>query len=271
MEKKLLLFDVDGTLISYDGIVPKSCVQALKKAKEQGHEIFVVTGRTRNRATVGGIEVNGMICGNGAYIEANGVVLQDKKLSLEDIIKITDYLDERDFDYFLEGNDGIYGSKHFEKRAVDTYRRYGHQEPVVIRKLYPTMQFPESMHIENITKVNYILHTYQDYLDFKEVFSEFKCLTWGGQGEEALFGDCALDGIDKAKAIHQLIDYMNISKENIYAFGDAEVDVPMFQCAGTSICVGSGREEAKKAATYVTEDVKDDGIAKALKHFGIID
>ena len=34
MSKKLLLFDVDGTLISYDGVVPESCVSALKQAKE---------------------------------------------------------------------------------------------------------------------------------------------------------------------------------------------------------------------------------------------
>ena len=45
---------------------------------------------------------------------------------------------------------------------------------------------------------------------------------------------------------------------------------PMFECAGTSICVGSGREAAKQAADYISDDVKNDGIAKALKHFHII-
>ena len=54
------------------------------------------------------------------------------------------------------------------------------------------------------------------------------------------------------------------------AFGDAEVDICMFNIAKTSICVGSGREEAKKEATYVTDDVKDDGIYNALKHFNLI-
>ena len=111
---------------------------------------------------------------------------------------------------------------------------------------------------------------YQDYLDFKNHFPQFQCLTWGGQGEEALFGDCALPNIDKKTAIEQLIHYLQINKQDIYAFGDAEVDIPMFECAGTSICVGSGREAAKKVATYVTDVVKNDGIFKALKHFQII-
>lgn len=270
MESKLLLFDVDGTLISYDGEVPQSCIDGIKQAREKGHKVVVVTGRTKNRATVGNIEVDGMICGNGAYVEFEDKVLDDKSLTLEDTIKITDYLDSHHFDYFMEGNYGFYGSKNFETNAVPTYEKYGIKNPV-IRKLYPIIEFPESMHISNIIKINYILHTYQDYLDFKDHFSFYQCLTWGGKGENALFGDCALPGIDKAKAIALLIDYLGYQKEDVYAFGDAKVDIPMFSMAGTSICVGSGGDEAKQAATYITDDVKDDGIFNALKHFHIID
>lgn len=269
MNKKLLLFDVDGTLVSYDGIVPQSCVEAIKQAKDNGHLVFVVTGRTRNRAFEGNIEVNGMICGNGAYIEANGKILRDKKLSKEQIAIITDYLDEHNISYFMEGNEGLYGSKHFETDAVPAYKKYGIKDPK-IRELYPMMEFPESMHQENIIKINYILNNYQEYLDIKERFPDFKCLTWGGQGEEALFGDCALYGIDKQDAIKELINYLQISKEDIYAFGDAEVDIPMFNIAGVSICVGSGRQAAKDAATFVTKDVLDGGIEYALKHFNLI-
>lgn len=270
MERKLLLFDVDGTLSSYDGVVPQSCIDGIQQARDNGHLAFVVTGRTRNRCTVGGIEVDGCICGNGAYIEAQGKVLKDMKLSLEDTSMIADYLDSHGFDYFMEGNDGLYGSKHFEENAVVTYEKYGIKQPFTIRGIYPLMTFPESMHLENITKINYILHEYDDYTTFKSLYPQFKCLTWGGQGELALFGDCALPGIDKAQAIDELIAYLGYQKEDIYAFGDADVDIPMFQVAGTSICVGEGREGAKKAATYITDNVKDDGIYNALKHFNLI-
>ncbi len=269
MDKKLLLFDVDGTLISYDNVVPESTIKAIKQAREKGHLVYVVTGRTKNRATVGNIEVDGMICGNGAYIECDGITLKDLSLSLKDMEEITQYLDKHHLDFFAEGNYGMYGSKHFEKNAVETYRKYGIKNPV-IRELYPMMVFPESMVQPSITKVNYILKSYDDYLQFKKHFSKFQCLTWGGKGEEVLFGDCATKGIDKEKAIRELIDYLKINPENIYAFGDAEVDINMFNIAGTSICVGSGRDEAKKAATYVTDDVKDDGIYNALKHFNLI-
>lgn len=269
MSKKLLLFDVDGTLISYDGVVPESCVSALKQAKENGNYVFVVTGRTKNRAVEGNIDVSGMICGNGAYIEAEGKILRDEKLSLEQVAQITDYLDEHGICYFMEGNNGLYGSYDFETKSIPAFIKYGHSDPK-IREIYPMMEFPNNMHQKDITKINYVLNTYQDYLDFKEKFSDFKCLTWGGQGEEALFGDCALPNIDKQDAIIQLINYLKIDKKDIYAFGDAEVDIPMFECAGTSICMNSGRQAAKDAADYVTDDVLNDGIEKALKHFNVI-
>ena len=50
----------------------------------------------------------------------------------------------------------------------------------------------------------------------------------------------------------------------------SEVDIPMFDFAGISVCVGNGREEVKKHATYVTKPVSEDGIKYALKHFEII-
>ena len=44
--KKLLLFDVDGTLIDYDGTLPKSTKNAISKARENGNLAVIVTGRS---------------------------------------------------------------------------------------------------------------------------------------------------------------------------------------------------------------------------------
>ena len=66
-----------------------------------------------------------------------------------------------------------------------------------------------------------------------------------------------------------MFEDLKIDQEDIIAFGDAEVDIPMFDFAGISVCVGNGREEAKKHATYVTKPVSEDGIKYALKHFEI--
>lgn len=273
MDKKLVLFDVDGTLVSYDGVLPQSTIDGIDEARKKGHLVFMVTGRCKGHA-FDGVEAltnsfDGLIGGNGAYIEINDKIVKNETISLDDIKRIVDYLDSRHLEYFIEAGDNIYGSHNFETRGAIALEQYG-KKNAVIREIYPTMEFPESLYVEGVSKINYILESYDDYLEFKKDFPEFKVMTWGGQGESAIFGDCALANIDKATAIKELQEYVNITPKDTISFGDAEVDIPMFGCGDISVCVGDGRKEAKDAATYVTDEVKNDGIYKALKHFNII-
>ena len=45
----------------------------------------------------------------------------------------------------------------------------------------------------------------------------------------------------------------------------------MIRFAGIGVAMGNGEEQVKQQADYVTADVDDDGIAKALRHFGLIE
>ena len=240
--KKLLLFDVDGTLIDYDGTLPESTKRAISKARENGHLAVIVTGRSRSHIEEPILDIgfDGMIGGNGAYIELDNKVIKDETIQVEDVKRIVDYLNQHHLEYYIEANDGLYGSLNFKVCGVEALRQYGMKDPDVM-EIYPAMTFPKCLYVENVTKINYILESYQNYLDFKE-----------------------------QEAIKELIDYLKIDQEDIIAFGDAEIDIPMFDIAGISVCVGNGREEAKKHATYVTKPVSEDGIEYALKHFEII-
>jgi hydroxymethylpyrimidine pyrophosphatase-like HAD family hydrolase len=102
-------------------------------------------------------------------------------------------------------------------------------------------------------------------------FPDLQNGTWGGAGELAIFGDLGVKGITKAHAVECLLDHLGARKEDTIAFGDAKVDIPMFECCALSVCMGSGGEEAKAAADYVTADVDDDGLYKAFVHLGLID
>lgn len=47
MEKSVLFFDIDGTLLSEKTkVIPESAMGALDKAKKEGHLLFINTGRT---------------------------------------------------------------------------------------------------------------------------------------------------------------------------------------------------------------------------------
>lgn len=100
-----------------------------------------------------------------------------------------------------------------------------------------------------------MLDSYQDFLDTQKQFPDLESGTWGGKGEEALFGDLGVKGITKANAIEHLLNYLNADKADTIAFGDAKIDIPMLEYCAYGVAMGSGGKEIKEMADYVTDDV----------------
>ena len=53
--------------------------------------------------------------------------------------------------------------------------------------------------------------------------------------------------------------------------GDAANDIEMLTFSGIGVAMGNAKPEVKAYADYVTDDIDNDGWAKALKHYEIID
>ena len=45
---KILFIDVDGTLVDYDNNIPQSAVKAIKIARNNGHKVYICTGRSKS-------------------------------------------------------------------------------------------------------------------------------------------------------------------------------------------------------------------------------
>lgn len=63
-----------------------------------------------------------------------------------------------------------------------------------------------------------------------------------------------------------LLDYLKVDKEDTISFGDAKVDLSMFECCGFNVAMGNGGPEIKEAADYITNDVNEDGLYNAFKY-----
>ncbi len=133
------------------------------------------------------------------------------------------------------------------------------------------MIYGGELYRDDLNKVSFILESYQDHLDSIKEFPDLKPGTWGGKGEFALFGDLGVKDITKAHAIDCLLKYLGISIEDTIAFGDAKIDIPMLEYCNIGVAMGSGGEEIKAMADYVTDDVDNDGLYKAFVHFGLIE
>ena len=90
--RRIIFIDVDGTLVDYENHLPESAVLAIRKARENGHKVYICTGRSKAEVyqTIWDIGLDGMIGGNGSYVEDNGEVILHRLISLEQCKRIVD-------------------------------------------------------------------------------------------------------------------------------------------------------------------------------------
>ena len=85
-----------------------------------------------------------------------------------------------------------------------------------------------------------------------------------------IFADVTVRGVDKATGMAEFAAHFGFANGETMAFGDGGNDVAMLRAAGAGVAMGNACDEALAAADYVTASVDDDGIRRALEHFGVI-
>ncbi len=280
MMKKIIFLDVDGTLIDYEGKMPTSAANAINQARLNGHQVYICTGCSKAEIEKRHLcELDGMIGANGGYVETKGKVIMHHGLSKEDVTKIVDWCNTRKLGFYLESNSGMYCNKYMLEQGPSVMTKYSLGKGASISDAETKgHNFVNSLiclenhdlYRDDVNKISFILSSYQDHLDSKEEFPHLIANTWGGRGEEALFGDLGPTGITKRYAIEVLLDYLHESKENTISFGDAKIDLSMFECCNYNVAMGNGGKEIKEAADYITDDVNEDGLYHAFEYLKLI-
>lgn len=72
--RKIIFLDIDGTLVDYNTHHPQSAIRAVQLARQKGHKIYIKTGRSKAEVYthLWDIGLDGMIGGNGSYVEDQG-------------------------------------------------------------------------------------------------------------------------------------------------------------------------------------------------------
>ena len=137
--------------------------------------------------------------------------------------------------------------------VIDTQKDANEDIPPEImykgQKIYQVCAFVDDKRRKMLTKL----------LDFCDITS------WHETGI-----DIVAKGSGKDVGIMHYIEKYGIKREETMAFGDGENDIRMLKYVGTGVAMGNAKEAVKQIADYVTADIDDDGIEKALRHFGLI-
>ena len=274
---KIVFLDVDGTLIDYNAKCPDSAKEAVRLAREAGNKVYICTGCSKAEIEQRDLpELDGMIGANGGYVEDAGEVVMHQSLTVEEVKHIVDWCNDRHLGFYLEANSGMYINEYFLEQAPETMAKYAmgkgatpeqakHAGDNFINNMIRT----DDLYRDDVNKVSFILSSYQDHLDSKVEFEGLEANTWGGKGELALFGDLGPAGITKKRAIEVLLEHLGADQADTISFGDAKIDLSMFELCAFNVAMGNGGVEVKEAADYITDDVNEDGLYNALKYLNL--
>ena len=264
MDRKLLFFDIDGTLLpTVDGQIPESTIQAVKKAQEAGHYIFINTGRCNCMIPkqLKDIDFDGYLCGCGTYVTLHGEVLTNQVFDQKRGRKLVEHARNLNLVVLPEGNDSCY------------FDSLGPRNPWVdFTGSQIFKEFPDKLKdlntVDNLAFCKFcaIVPTKEQLQELLEPFSDyFEAIDRGDS-----FYEVVPIGYSKASAIDTVIDHLGQSLDDCYVFGDSSNDLSMLTHVKHSIAMGNSSEEVLKVSSYITTPVWRDGIYAALKHFELI-
>jgi Cof subfamily protein (haloacid dehalogenase superfamily) len=261
MDKKILFFDIDGTILSHRTYtISESTKKAIQKAQANGHLAFINTGRVISAIPKDILEIgfDGFVCGCGTYISYQDQILLQNFIPEELTRKLIIDFRKLGIDAVLEGSDAVYYDENATNPIIKGVREY-HDE-----NGFPTGSWDDHTIVidkfciwsssETANKI--FMEKYASYFDF--IFRN-----------HSLY-EIVPKGYSKASGIQFLINHLNIPYENTFAFGDGENDLPMLKYAKQTIAMGNAPQSIKDIVSFVTLDVDEGGIPYALEHFGLI-
>lgn len=259
---KLIFFDIDGTIWDEHMEIPESTIRAIQTLKKNGHKTFLCSGRARGNIRspkLFDLGFDGVIAACGNHVEMDGRILYEKILSSDLVERVIDLLRECHMPVVLEGPKYHWiDEKGFEQ---DPFVAYIFKE--MGETALPLRGFSEDI---RINKFSADILEDTDYARVqRELSDELDFLEHDGQVVEFI-----PKGTSKATGIAWICDYLGVAVEDTYAIGDSVNDLDMLSFVGHSIAMGNGSEPAKKAAEYVTSDIHEDGIKRAMEHYGLI-
>lgn len=261
VSKKVLFFDIDGTLLSeITRTVPESAVRALSEARKNGHLVFINSGRTY--CQLGKIkemvEADGYLCGCGTFAKADGRILYSYQIPHERGVQIKKDMLDHNLDGILEAAGGCY-VQNKESRFAEIQRIKKSLE-FTIR----SCDWNEEWY--DFDKFCVLADEESDREGFfRTLEADIDVIDRGDN-----FYECVPKGHSKATIMDVALKQYGLELEDAYVFGDSMNDLAMFQFSPNAVLMGRHDKGLEPYASFVTKTVEEDGIEFAMKELGII-
>ncbi|MBR2806583.1 MAG: Cof-type HAD-IIB family hydrolase [Oscillospiraceae bacterium] len=259
--RKIIFFDIDGTLWDHNNTIPDSTVRAFRELRKNGHLLFICTGRARgfvNHPDLLALGFDGIISACGTMIEYRDEIIYLHEIDKETAIKAVSSIKKHRLRPILEGKENLYMD--YEEFRGDWYgekvrRDLGGELPSITGNW-------GNWHI---CKISCDTTGSDREACFEELKDDFDFIVHGPRVTEMV-----PKGFNKGTGVRKTCELLGINIEDTVCFGDGVNDLDMFRACRLSICMGSGSDVAKGIASYVTDPLFEDGVYNACRYFNLI-
>lgn len=271
MKYKMIVTDMDYTLLNKDKIVSERNKNALKAAMDKGVQVVVATGRIYTSA----LYYAKLLGISAPIIASNGAIVRDEyadktlyecllpDTAIDEMIRLTR---EKGLYCHFFGKDTI-----FTERLINISTRYTEwnkymaEEDQVKIKLLDTFEQMTEYEKSGIFKAVVV-----DDDDSKLQYIREEILKTGIVSVSKSLSDnieVMSKEVSKGNAVSKLAEIFCIDRSEIITIGDNENDISMIEYAGLGVAMGNAEQCLKNKADYVTADYMDDGVAQVVEKF----
>lgn len=286
---KLMAIDLDGTLLNSYGEVSLKTREALLKAKEQGTEVVLASGRpissTESLALELGVD-NYLISGNGAavYDIKKQEIIYDRFLSKEQVLKIAKICEENSFFYNVYTEDEVIASslnynilfyhkenvkKIEEKRThinvvqnIAEYIKISGKEKFLKITVCDESQFIFNSIMKKLKEINGIDVLETEYMSRKKIKSGTEDVDI-----QYYYTEITNENVNKWSAIEFLLNKLQIDRSEVIAIGDNMNDIEMIENANLGVVMGNSNPKMKEIANAIVADNNSEGVLEAIEKY----
>lgn len=261
MNKKMIVVDLDGTLLNINGSCSKKTKKYLKKLKDMGYIIVIATGRVLGDAvkiTDGAEFANYIIANSGGLIYDMSFkkIVMRSDISKDEARRICSlYNDE--IDYINIGD--LY--KYYR------YKFNGKMDLFLDREIKDMDKFiddcDDMLQMVIKFKNNDLVDKYYKLFDSGKV----RVLVMQNSFDDRKWIEIYGYGTSKYNAIKEVCKIENIDNLDVISFGDGLNDIDMIKMSGIGVAMGNALSDVKEVSDYVTISHNNDGVMYFLRGY----
>ncbi len=266
MKYKLLCIDIDGTLLDDNKKLLPQIVESLKKETEKGVKIALISGRMPAGTNLIEQELGIQCikaCNAGSYILMGDQCISSRTLQPRTMKMI--------YYEIAKKNQLPLWIFREEKWYVTDVDKQVEKEIEIIRyepEVVDVEELASRWEEEGAAPNKLLIAAEADRIPaLREEIRALGLPDIDQASSSDIFIEIFPHGVDKGEALREICHKLDIRREEVVAFGDHQLDIPLIEAAGIGIAMGNAIPELKEKADFVTKTNNEAGISYALEHY----